>query len=356
MSKKFDYIDAIRGLAIFMVIVLHTAQYGTLIPSTLLNRILSNGARGVQLFFVASAFTLFLSYNNRKQEQNETFNFFIRRFFRIAPMYYLGILFFSLVTDKATTGSVLSNIFFIHGLHPDWVAQLVPGGWSISVEMLFYCLVPLMVKKINTLNKVIYLFIGAVVFNYLFQSIFSHYSDSKTWENFLFLSFPNHFPVFAFGIAAYLLIIKKDHQVGAKPLIFLALLLTAHVILVNVFSNIVLSGVAFMVLLISLSKRQFKILVNPFFSYLGKISYSSYLVHFAVLQGLERLHFVNFLEVSNLPTGIINYSIRFALVLGSTIVIASFFYRFVELPMQKIGRNIIKLFTPSELHTQPERL
>jgi peptidoglycan/LPS O-acetylase OafA/YrhL len=255
-------------------------------------------------------------------------------------MYYLGILFFSLVTDNATTGSILSNIFFIHGLHPEWVAQLVPGGWSISVEMLFYCLIPLLVKKITTLNKV----------------IFSHYSDSKTWENFLFLSFPNHFPVFAFGIAAYLLIIKKDYQVGAKPLFFLALLLIAHVILVNVFSNIVLSGIAFMVLLIALSKRKFKILVNPFFSYLGKISYSSYLVHFAVLQGLERLHFVNFLGVSNLPTGIINYGIRLALVLSSTIIIASFFYQFVELPMQKIGRNIIKLFTPSKLHTQPERL
>jgi peptidoglycan/LPS O-acetylase OafA/YrhL len=64
MSKKFDYIDAIRGLAIFMVIVLHTGQYGTSIGSSLTNKILANGARGVQLFFVASAFTLFLSYNN----------------------------------------------------------------------------------------------------------------------------------------------------------------------------------------------------------------------------------------------------------------------------------------------------
>ena len=356
MSKKFDYIDAIRGLAIFMVIVLHTGQYGTLIPSTLVNVILSNGARGVQLFFVASAFTLFLSCNNRKQEINGTLNFFIRRFFRIAPMYYLGILFFSLVTDNATTGSILSNIFFIHGLHPEWVAQLVPGGWSISVEMLFYCLIPLLVRKINTLNKAIYLFIGAVIINYLFQSLFAHYSNSKTWENFLFLSFPNHFPVFSCGIAAYLLIIKKDHQVGSKPLFCLALLLIAHVILGYVISNIVLSGIAFMVLLIALSKRKFRILVNPFFSYLGKVSYSSYLVHFAVLHILERLHFVDFIAVGNLTTGIINYCIRFGFVLVSTIIIASFFYQFVELPMQKVGRNLIKLFTSSDSQTQAEPL
>jgi peptidoglycan/LPS O-acetylase OafA/YrhL len=121
-------------------------------------------------------------------------------------------------------------------------------------------------------------------------------------------------------------------------------------------SHIVLSGIAFMVLLIALSKRKFKILVNPFFSYLGKVSYSSYLVHFAVLQGLERLHFVDFLGVSNLPTGIINYGIRLVLVLGSTIIIASLFYQFVELHIQKTGKNLIKLFAPSELHPKPERL
>jgi peptidoglycan/LPS O-acetylase OafA/YrhL len=241
-------------------------------------------------------------------------------------------------------------------LHPEWVTQVVPGGWSISVEMLFYCLVPLLVKKITTLNRVIYFFIGAVIFNNLFQSVFSQYSDSKLWDNFLFLSFPNHFPVFAFGIAAYLLVIKKDQQVGSKPLFFLALLLMCYVIFGNLISNIVLSGIAFMVLLIAVSKRKFRILVNPFFSYLGKVSYSSYLVHFAVLYVFERFHFVDFLQVNNLPTSILNYGIRFALVLGSTIMIASFFYQFVELPMQKMGRKLIKLLTPSELPAQPEPL
>jgi peptidoglycan/LPS O-acetylase OafA/YrhL len=39
-----------------------------------------------------SAFTLFLSHDNRKSECNPTMNFFIRRFFRLAPMLYIGIL------------------------------------------------------------------------------------------------------------------------------------------------------------------------------------------------------------------------------------------------------------------------
>jgi peptidoglycan/LPS O-acetylase OafA/YrhL len=352
MSKKFDYIDSLRGLAILMVIAVHTLQHGATTNSKLLDKILDSGARGVQLFFVASAFTLFLSFANRRQEQNGTLNFFIRRFFRIAPMYYLGIIFFSLVTNNATAGSVISNIFFVHGLHPDWVLQLVPGGWSISVEMLFYCLVPFLFRKITTINKAIYLFIGAVVFNYFFQIALA----SKAWSDFLFLSFPNHFPVFVCGIAAYLLVIKKDYQVGGKPLFFLALLLLFHVILGGNNSYVGLSGIAFMGLLIALSKRRFKILVNPFFTCLGKVSYSSYLVHFAVIMAFERLHFVDYIEVNNKLTGVINYIIRLLLILSFTMGIATLFYQLVELPMQKVGRNLIKLCSPPELHTQPERL
>ena len=351
MSKKFDYINALRGLAIFMVIAVHTLQHGTKTHSKLLDQIIDSGARGVQLFFVTSAFTLFLSFNNREEEQNKTLNFFIRRFFRIAPMYYLGILFFSLVTNNATMGSVISNIFFVHGLHPDWVLKLVPGGWSISVEMLFYCLLPLLIKKITTINKAIYLFIGAVIFNYFFQITLY----SKEWSDFLFLSFPNHFSVFVCGIVAYLLVIKKDYQVGGKPLFLLAVLLLLHVIIGGNNSYVGLSGIAFMGLLIALSKRRIKILVNPFFTYLGEVSYSSYLVHFAVIMALERFHFVDYIDVNNKLTGILNYTIRFLLILSCTMVIATLFYRFVELPMQKVGRNLIRLLNVSEVKTPSER-
>ena len=93
---KLKYIDALRGLAILGVLIVHCGGHGDngAIPQSLL-AIISNGARGVQLFFIVSAFTLFLSMTHKyEQEKHPKLNFFIRRFFRIAPMYYIGIVYY----------------------------------------------------------------------------------------------------------------------------------------------------------------------------------------------------------------------------------------------------------------------
>lgn len=45
-----------------------------------------------------------------------------------------------------TIGNVISN-FYCHGLSPYWINSLVPGGWSITVEMFFmYCLLSCLKK------------------------------------------------------------------------------------------------------------------------------------------------------------------------------------------------------------------
>lgn len=128
--------------------MIHTNQYGISIMSNqLMGHFISQGTNGVQLFYIASAFTLFLSFKSRVT--NETFpvrNFFIRRFFRIAPMYYLGICYYlfqngfgarwQLGDEKhITIMNIISNITFLHGLNPYWIYSLVPGGWSIGIEI-----------------------------------------------------------------------------------------------------------------------------------------------------------------------------------------------------------------------------
>ena len=77
-------------------------------PTNIYLQILANkGKYGVQLFFIASAFTLFLSRHRRSEVGNK--NFFIRRFFRIAPMYYLGIILY-LFVFKEVSNSYNGNL------------------------------------------------------------------------------------------------------------------------------------------------------------------------------------------------------------------------------------------------------
>ena len=137
---KLKYIDALRGLAILGVVVVNTASYGHSKYPELIQALINQGERGVQLFFVVSAFTLFLSYHHRlDQGTTATRNFFLRRFFRIAPLYYLAILYFLWqdgfgprywLGDEpfVTPWNILSNFLFMHGIHPSWITSVVPGG------------------------------------------------------------------------------------------------------------------------------------------------------------------------------------------------------------------------------------
>ncbi len=66
--KKYAYIDALRGLAIFGVLLVHSSQQLKL-DNTLLGSFLPLGARGVQLFYIASALTLCMSWDSRKKHE-----------------------------------------------------------------------------------------------------------------------------------------------------------------------------------------------------------------------------------------------------------------------------------------------
>jgi peptidoglycan/LPS O-acetylase OafA/YrhL len=95
--RHLDYIDALRGYAILAVIALHSA---TLIPSLEwpFHLLAAQGARGVQLFFVVSALTLTLSWHSRAEGAGA---FYVRRVFRIVPMFWVAIAFYVLVDIPA---------------------------------------------------------------------------------------------------------------------------------------------------------------------------------------------------------------------------------------------------------------
>lgn len=78
-------------------------------------------------------------------------SFFIRRFFRIAPYYYIaGIMYvlYALFVEKNQVNFlyVLSNFTFTNGIYLPAISYIPPGGWSVGVEMLFYLFLPILFK------------------------------------------------------------------------------------------------------------------------------------------------------------------------------------------------------------------
>lgn len=354
---KLKYVDALRGIAILLVMMVHTSQYGLKNSYEAVNLFLSSGARGVQLFFLASAFTLFLSYNHRKTFENKVNrNFYIRRFFRIAPMYFIGIIYFywQYATDqggKHTLGEVISNFFFIHGINPYWINSLVPGGWSITVEMTFYLILPLLVNRIRNLNQAVIFVLVSYVFAMIFRLFLQRLSlieDESLWREFLYYNFLNQLPVFGLGIISYFLIVEKDLKVAPINLLIISLIFVAHFIWNIFLPNFILYSMGFLVLMYSLSRNEYKLFVNKFTMFFGKISYSCYLVHFAVLYWLNKLNIIDFLASDNQIMIVLNYVVRLAVVISISSLISLIFYNSIEVPFQKLGKQFIKRFLVNE--------
>ncbi|MDR1583485.1 MAG: acyltransferase [Prevotellaceae bacterium] len=361
-DNKLTYIDTLRGIAILGVIMIHTNQHGQ--PSDRLLWLINNGDMGVQLFFVASAFTLFLSFNNRLgKEKTPTRNFFIRRFFRIAPMYYLIGIGYYILQDSLgqrywlgdethiTTWNIISNFFFVHGVNPYWINSLVPGGWSITVEMTFYAILPFLFSKIKNINQALNFFILSIFIRATLHVFIKHLPffnlDQHVWTGFLYWYFPSQLPVFALGIIMYFVINKSYSDISGQTFLLLALVflfqqLTGY----NIFGRHIMFSIGFIILGVALSRYQTKILVNSIITYIGKISFSMYLVHFAVLHWLTYFHFADFVE-----NGLINYSIRFFIVILGTVVLSTLTYKFIELPFQDFGKKIIKRLDNEEIET-----
>lgn len=90
-SKHLSSVDALRGIAAIYVVFLHM----TLLPSPQLRMpgwirpFILSGGTGVALFFVISAFTLSISWFSRKNDPHRVRNFYLRRAFRILPLFYV---------------------------------------------------------------------------------------------------------------------------------------------------------------------------------------------------------------------------------------------------------------------------
>lgn len=147
---RLEYIDALRGIAILMVIITHASSLVGLTGKV--GWTFGIMAFGVQLFFVVSGFTIYLTFANSLEREypNPVREFFIRRLARIVPVYWSGIILYTLVYGYASRGWLPGpetwhyplHVMLLNIWHPAVQSSVVPGGWSISLEVMFYLAFP----------------------------------------------------------------------------------------------------------------------------------------------------------------------------------------------------------------------
>lgn len=137
MINRFKVLDGWRGVSISFVLAGHLLPLGP--KSWQMNAAVA--ASGMALFFILSGF---LITNMLLKDQNIG-NFLIRRFMRIIPLAWLGML-ITLILNSSNKEIFLPHFLFYANWEPIALTDETSHYWSLCVEMQFYILIAMLVS------------------------------------------------------------------------------------------------------------------------------------------------------------------------------------------------------------------
>jgi peptidoglycan/LPS O-acetylase OafA/YrhL len=160
-ASPIPSLDGLRAVAVLLVLMFHAwfEIPGYIQPGELPQQFpIFYGRTGVQLFFVLSGFLLFIPYARwifGLQRQPDMTLFYKRRILRVCPAYWASLLFL-MVVNPFTTPDVIDGIahaFFLANISRDWVYSINPVFWTMSIEVQFYLLLPLLAIALRVLSR-----------------------------------------------------------------------------------------------------------------------------------------------------------------------------------------------------------
>ena len=346
--KHIKSIDCFRGLAALIVAGIH-------FDYVLEYKIFSiNSFLAVHLFFVISGYVIFINYFKKINNFVSVKKFLFKRFLRLYPLHLVTLFLFLLLEIsklmalkffnirpnydpfiKNDLVSFFSNIFLLNNIIGNPLSYNGPS-WSIAAEFFSYIIFLLFsffFKKI--VNIIILLFL-----TFYFTLYLEHYNSYWGIHSSLNCLF-----CFSVGGLFGIMYLRNKILFYNKEIIFIILF---NLYLIYFKFYLVVFLFIFGLLLYVSSFLNYKSLFvkfffNSFFSFIGRISYSIYMLHslifWIVINFLRVVIHIPFSDEGNqMPKILINIEQSYLLIFFLyilTITISFFSYKFLEMKFYK---------------------
>ena len=375
---QLAFLDGLRGIASLWVLVGH-AMFLTGYKVV----ILAEPDMAVELFIIISGFLMTYHYQARQDREpwtaGETWRtFWIRRFFRIAPLYYVCLavaLFFGpelwqarldaasvfpggvaeqaryadRYLDQSLT-NILMHVSFVFGATWTHNFRTPLPDWSIGLEMQYYLVFPFLMILALKLGRVagMMLLVGAM-------ALVGTWLERSGFVIGAYSMLPMKFHLFAAGMLIAMTL-RADPKwkwlliLGALAVIFVPLGGGRSAMHRGIKIGIVLGflGLLYRDRLPALMQWPASMLdqvfSNPLSRWIGDVSYGVYLIHLLVMLPVCGWLALSFPDLAPLP----RFMAALALTSGLTYGAAWLCYRFVEAPGIALGRKIATRFRPSK--------
>lgn len=372
MSKeRLDYLDSLRGIAAMSVVIFHClisfnifhkANYESIYSNAFLRfftesplKLFWSGKEAVLLFFVLSGFVLSISFFKGRAYNYPIFT--ARRFARIYIPYIVIMIASVVLTtifinfkDINGMSSTFNNrwdhevslqaiIAYVFMLNYD-TANVNGVVWTLYHEMRISLVFPLIVFFIAKYRPFVsnFILLGIILVIYAVFHVLSQQGGyiGIIAHDFKGTAFYSIFFVMGATLSKYRL--EVSHYLKKQKSIILLFLFVVSLILINssaLFKNnssvadiVAGLGIVLLFSVVLSSKKAQKFLSTKPFLWLGKISYSLYLIHILVLMSLAIL-------LGN----VIGIGFAVALTPLVSLPVAWVVYEYIEKPSIEIGRS-----------------
>lgn len=401
-KQNFKVIDGIRAIAILWVIIFHSwlFQLNLFLETSqevVKNKFLiwiSRGDLGVDLFFVISGF-LIGSILFKEYKKNSKLNFkkfYIRRFFRLIPVYIFAMVigvYFLKGTVLDTWHLSWANLLYINNYI---TGSYMPWTWSLAIEEQFYIIIPFLIAFIFPLfkRKTLFFIILAIIpivlkyhnsvivhdFKIPFEGVFIDDAHLTWFWDYYVYTHLRYGGLLSGVIAAYLYVFKSDNVINYfnKYVKFNNVLIVISFVLLILISSITLGQwtitensifenfppvvgswyeilhreiFCYIIAYLILTSLFFKgFAIKPFKSFLSlkifypiaQVSYSAYLFHemFMFWYFPKATSYFKEMAMSESTIIVINGLVSMIVIL----LVAALMYLIIELPFQRLRNKL----------------